>query len=190
MAERATPPRATAVIVIGMAGSGKSTFVARLAAHMAKKAAAAHAEYVGRVRGFEVVAGAGTGTEALRVLARGGIDLVLLDVHLPDTNGLEVLRRMRAHANFAENAPIVLLLILLLEFAAGTSVWLWTAAGLFLVARIAHGLGMDEGRPGRGVGTGITLMLQLLLALWAISVPLSGAYSPKVQDIDAPTARG
>ncbi|WFD44226.1 hypothetical protein MPSI1_002892 [Malassezia psittaci] len=37
------PPRATAVIVIGMAGSGKSTFVARLAAHMAKKAAEARA---------------------------------------------------------------------------------------------------------------------------------------------------
>ena len=38
------PPRATAVIVIGMAGSGKSTFVARLASHMAKKTAAAHGE--------------------------------------------------------------------------------------------------------------------------------------------------
>lgn len=36
------PPRATAVIVIGMAGSGKSTFVARLAAHLAKKTAQAH----------------------------------------------------------------------------------------------------------------------------------------------------
>lgn len=38
------PPRATAVIVIGMAGSGKSTFVARLASHLAKKTAAAHGE--------------------------------------------------------------------------------------------------------------------------------------------------
>jgi len=59
-------------------------------------ASAAHAEYVGRVRGFEVVAQVPTGADALRALARGGIDLVLLDVHLPDTNGLEVLRRMRA----------------------------------------------------------------------------------------------
>lgn len=111
-------------------------------------------------------------------------------VGLGDGGSDRVLRRMRAHANFAENAPIVLLLVLLLEFAAGTSVWLWIAAGLFLVARIAHGLGMDEGKPGRGVGTGLTLVLQLLLALWAISVPISGAYSPTVKDVDLTTARG
>ena len=59
-------------------------------------AAAAHAEYVGRVRGFEVVAGAGTGAGAPRGLARRGGDLALLDVHPPHTNGPEVLRRMRA----------------------------------------------------------------------------------------------
>jgi len=59
-------------------------------------AAAAHASYVGRVRGFEVVGSAGSGAEALRLLDSRAVELVLLDVHLPDTSGLEVLRRMRA----------------------------------------------------------------------------------------------
>lgn len=56
----------------------------------------AHAAYVERVRGFAVVGRAPAGAEALRLLATTPVDLVLLDVHLPDMSGLDVLRRMRA----------------------------------------------------------------------------------------------
>lgn len=56
----------------------------------------AHSAYVQRVRGFSVAAVARAGAEALRVLATTPVDLVLLDVHLPDMSGLDVLRRLRA----------------------------------------------------------------------------------------------
>jgi response regulator of citrate/malate metabolism len=55
-----------------------------------------HARFVERTEGFRVVAVAHTGEEALRLAAEHDPDLVLLDVHLPDVSGVEVLRRMRA----------------------------------------------------------------------------------------------
>lgn len=59
-------------------------------------AASAQAEYVGRVPGFVVTGHAATGQAALQWLAAESIDLMLLDIYLPDMNGLEVLRRLRA----------------------------------------------------------------------------------------------
>jgi DNA-binding NtrC family response regulator len=44
--------------------------------------------------GFEVVA-AGTGEEGVRAFGEAAPDLVLLDVRLPDTDGLDVLRRIK-----------------------------------------------------------------------------------------------
>lgn len=59
--------------------------------------AEAHAAYVGRVPGFEVAGIARSAGEAARLLgADPGIDLVLLDMHLPDGHGLGLLQRMRA----------------------------------------------------------------------------------------------
>lgn len=59
-------------------------------------AAQAHAAYVGRVPGFEVVAVARTAGDAARALGRHEVDLVLLDMHLPDGHGLGLVRNMRA----------------------------------------------------------------------------------------------
>lgn len=70
-------------------------------------AAAAHAEYVGRVGGFEVVSVARTAADAIRVLRSSlddaaPVDLVLLDMHLPDRHGLDVVRAMRAAGHPAD----------------------------------------------------------------------------------------
>jgi len=55
-----------------------------------------HARFVEQTDGFEVVGTAHTGAEALRLVEELDPDLVLLDVHLPDLGGLEVLARLRA----------------------------------------------------------------------------------------------
>ena len=59
-------------------------------------AAAAHAAYVGRVSGFEVAGVARSGADAVRLLRQDPeVDLLLLDMHLPDVHGLELLQRLR-----------------------------------------------------------------------------------------------
>jgi response regulator of citrate/malate metabolism len=57
-----------------------------------------HASYVERVPGFVVAGVAHRATEALELLAARHIDLVLLDFHLPDAQGLELLRALRARS--------------------------------------------------------------------------------------------
>lgn len=105
-------------------------------------------------------------------------------VSVGDGGNERVVRRMRAHANFAENAPLTVALVAAIEFAAGVSPWLWGFAALFLVARLFHPFGMDGWTPGRMAGAGLTLLIQLLLALWALSIVATGAYSPVVRHME------
>lgn len=65
-------------------------------------AAEAHTAYVSRVAGFEVVGTVGTTRAALRALQDRAVDVVLLDMNLPDRHGLEVVRAMRAAGHPAD----------------------------------------------------------------------------------------
>ncbi|MEU2158973.1 response regulator [Streptomyces sp. NPDC019396] len=65
-------------------------------------AADAHALYVGRVAGFGVAGVAHSRAGAHRLLERTPVDLILLDLYLPDGHGLQLLRSLRAAGHAAD----------------------------------------------------------------------------------------
>ena len=98
-------------------------------------------------------------------------------VSVGDGGNEKVLRRMRAHSNYIESAPFVMLLVAAIELASATSpTWLWTVSGLYLLGRVAHGVGMDDGKFGKGrmVGTLVTMLTLLGLGIYAITIPYWG----------------
>ncbi len=66
-------------------------------------AAEAHATYTSRVEGFEVAGVVRSAAEAMRFLAVDRhVDLILLDMHLPDGHGLGLLQRLRAAGHLSD----------------------------------------------------------------------------------------
>jgi uncharacterized membrane protein YecN with MAPEG domain len=96
-------------------------------------------------------------------------------VSVGDGGNDAVIRRMRAHANYVENTPFVLMLIAAIELAYGPGGpgWLWWVMLLYMAGRVAHGLGMDGGslEKGRTVGTLLTLLTLLGLGGYALALP-------------------
>jgi uncharacterized protein len=81
--------------------------------------------------------------------------------------------KMRAQSNFIEYTPFFLILLGLIELAAGSQMWLWIVAILYILARIAHVFGMDRPAPNplRMGGIIVTMLTLLGLALYAITLP-------------------
>ncbi len=93
-------------------------------------------------------------------------------ISIGDGGNDALVRRMRAQANFIENAPFFLIILGLVELAAGTANWLWAVMAVFMIGRIAHGIGMDtDGSKGRGIGMLTTMLCIVGLALYAIALP-------------------
>ena len=109
-------------------------------------------------------------------------------VSIGDGGSEPLIRRMRAHANFVEYAPFIVMLIGLIEFTVGTSAWLWVTSALFLLARVAHPLGMDGRRFGREAGTFVTLTLLLGLGGYAVTLPFLSSHAKSVPAVSAAPA--
>ena len=90
-------------------------------------------------------------------------------VSVGDGGNERVIRRMRAHANFIESAPFVVLLVAVIELAGKGAPWLAYVAGAYFIGRILHGFGMEGGgmQWGRMVGTLVTMLTLLGLAVVA-----------------------
>ncbi len=93
-------------------------------------------------------------------------------VSIGDGGNEFVIRRMRAQANFVEFTPFVLVLIAALELSGFGGTWLWAVGIIYMVSRLAHGLGMDGGgfKLGRMIGTLISMLTLLALSGYAIYV--------------------
>jgi uncharacterized membrane protein YecN with MAPEG domain len=108
-----------------------------------------------------------------------------LKIGLGDGGNEALLRRIRAHANYAENMPIFLILLGLLELSGGDRWILWGAAIAFILARLAHAFGMDS--PSRlrlrVAGMLVSTLVIVGLAGWALSFAYrdAGAASQGVQ---------
>ncbi len=91
-------------------------------------------------------------------------------VSVGDGGNEKVIRRMRAHANFTEFTPFVLILIVLLELATGSSLLLWLVMALYMIGRVAHAFGMDGSMAARQAGITVTMITLIGLAGYAVYV--------------------
>jgi uncharacterized protein len=99
-------------------------------------------------------------------------------ISVGDGDNPVVRTRMRSHANFAENTPIFLVLLALVELARGSATWLWTAAILYILSRIAHAFGMDRPAPNVLRVAGVMLSWLVLLVLASFALYVASTYQP------------
>lgn len=81
-----------------------------------------------------------------------------------------LMTRMRAHSNFTENTPLFLILLGLVELSGSSPRLLWIVGVVFMLARVAHGIGMERPFPNvfRAGGMIATMLVLITLAISAI----------------------
>ena len=89
-----------------------------------------------------------------------------------DGGNAQLGRRMRAHTNFVEYTPFILILCAAIELAGRGGLALSIVMAVYFLARIAHAIGMDgDAVPKtRVVGIAVTFLTLLGLAIYAVLI--------------------
>lgn len=96
-----------------------------------------------------------------------------LKISVGDGGNEQVMRRMRAQANFVENVPLSLILFALIEAAGKGGMWLAPLGAIYMVGRVCHAIGMDGNfSAGRPIGMITTMVPNLALVVVAVLTAL------------------
>jgi uncharacterized membrane protein YecN with MAPEG domain len=88
----------------------------------------------------------------------------------------ELERRIRAHANLVENAPLALLLLFFIEQSGVAAAYIHAAGAAFVIARVLHARGLSmssERSASRFYGSLGTLVVLIGLSLGSIVAAVS-----------------
>ena len=88
----------------------------------------------------------------------------------------ELAERVRAHQNFLEYVPLLLILMAGIELSGGKPLFLYIVGAVLILARIAHAMGLKHDNiehPLRAVGAGTTALLTLACVVYALILAFS-----------------
>lgn len=101
------------------------------------------------------------------LMFRVGGQRIAKKVNLGDGGDPVLLSRIRAHGNFTENAPLLLVGLFALAALSALPLVLHIFGAAFTLGRVAHAFGMsDAGKDGKGrlIGTLLTMLSYLGMA--------------------------
>ena len=92
-------------------------------------------------------------------------------ISLGDQGDSQMAKRVRVHGNWAEYAPLVMILLLITELQGAPALVLHLIGAAFLIGRICHAVGVSQTpqiMPLRVVGMVLTISVMILTSLGLI----------------------
>ena len=108
-----------------------------------------------------------------------------ISVLFGDPTNMELAERVRAHQNFLEYVPILIIVMGAIEINGGSDMFLYVTGDLLFVARIAHAMGLKHdnmAHKGRLIGAAGTALITLVVAGYGVWMAAPSAWMA-VKDI-------